>query len=284
MTEPVWKTYTTRNFSTLSYMACQRSDQYDEAVIIIHGITAELSEQKKFASVCRRPANVFLPVLRGYDQMNSRGDVDYVGQYDHDLFDFIHYIKKQGYQRITLMGHSMGCANLLRLIKQNPDIGDAYVFTAPFFHPALPVYKNEASDPSGGGNDVEYTVYTKKVMILMTLYKMNIHRFEKAAAAEIPDEFDSSGRLHLSFRLLISRFPEKVTAALLKDVQAPVTIAVGDRDEVIEPQDLKNWCRDTWGRPVDIIKGADHNDILYDPAFHEIIDEMDKPANEKTIQ
>lgn len=47
MTEPVWKTYTTRNFSTLSYMACQRSDQYDEAVIIIHGITAELSEQKK---------------------------------------------------------------------------------------------------------------------------------------------------------------------------------------------------------------------------------------------
>ncbi|WP_051254603.1 alpha/beta hydrolase [Halobacillus kuroshimensis] len=284
MTEARWKSYTARDFSTLSYMSSHQSDHCEEALIIIHGITAELTEQKKFASACRRDADVFLPVLRGYDHKNKRGDLDYIGQYDDDLFDFIHYIKKKGYKRITLMGHSMGCANLLRLIKKNPAIGDAYIFTAPFFHPAVPVYKNEASDPSGEGDDVEYTVYTKKVMVLMTLYKMNVHRFEKASAAEIPDEFASTGRLSLSFRLLVSRFPEKVTSALLKGVQAPVTIAVGSEDEVIEAEKLKKWAEDIWDRPVDILPGADHNDILYDAGFHKIIHEMDDSVSEKTLQ
>jgi non-heme chloroperoxidase len=108
------------------------------AIILIHGITAELSHHKKFAQALKVEADVFLPILRGYDQLNKRGDLTYIGHYDNDLFDFIHHIKKMGYKKMILAGHSMGCANILRLLNQNRNIADQFVsFLLFFIHPFL---------------------------------------------------------------------------------------------------------------------------------------------------
>lgn len=263
-----WSSYTARDFTSLPYVSYTGNHSKREAIVIIHGITAELDHQKKFAETCKRKADIFLPILRGYDQSPKRGDIDYIGQYDDDLLDFIHYVEKKGYESIVLVGHSMGCANILRLIKKNPLVAAEYIFVAPFFHPTIPVYHNDATEQSKEKTDVDYMVYDKKVALLMTLYKMNISRFNNRAVAEIPDEFHHSGRLSLSFRLLVSRFLERVPSDLFEHIQGRVSIYVGDDDEVIQHEKLKRWVEKTWGEKVQLIEGADHNHILHDTCFH----------------
>lgn len=272
MIQTVWSKYIARDFTPLQYISFLKKSNYEEAFILVHGITAELHHQKAFAEQCKRHADVFLPILRGYDQSPKRGDIDFIGQYDDDLFDFVHYIENKGYKKITLIGHSMGCANILRLMKKNPETAFEYIFVAPFFHPRLPVYHDEATEQSNDRTDVDYTVYDKKVMLLMTLYKMNINRFNNRQVAEIPDEFHHSGRLSLSFRLLVSRFLEKIPSDLFDGINNRVSIYVGDQDEVIKHEKIQKWTKKKWGIDIEIIKGTDHNHILRNPLFHQLLE------------
>ncbi|WP_164908436.1 alpha/beta fold hydrolase [Halobacillus litoralis] len=269
MIQTMWSKFTARDFSTQQYVNFTHRSSADEAIIIVHGITAELDHQREFASSCTRNADVFLPILRGYVQ--NRGDIGYIGQFDDDLFDFIHFIEAKGYEKITLIGHSMGCANILRLIRKNPLLADEYIFVAPFFHPRLPVYHEDATEQPEPRTDVDYTVYDKKVFFLMILHKMNIHRFNQHTVAEIPDEFHHSGRLHLSFRLLVSRFLEHIPSTIFEGIENRISIYVGEKDEIIQHEQLRDWVKEKWGHEVQFIKGTDHNHILHHPDLHEAI-------------
>ncbi|MYL48547.1 alpha/beta fold hydrolase [Halobacillus litoralis] len=269
MTEPHWSSHIARDFTRLQYAVLKKSaSSAKEAIIIIHGITAEFHHHEAFADECLRESDIYFPVLRGYDQSPKRGDIDYIGQYDDDLFDFIHFIEKKGYEKVTLAGHSMGCANLLRLIQKNKSAASEYLFIAPFFHPTLPVYREEATEKSSDRTDVDYTVFDKKVMLLMTLYKMNFHQFNDRTVAEIPDEFNKSEKLTLSFRLLASRFLEKIPPELLKDIKDKVSIYVGSEDEVLLHDEFQRYVKDHWNVDVTIIQGTDHNHILHHPQLH----------------
>ncbi|KHE66830.1 alpha/beta fold hydrolase [Halobacillus sp. BBL2006] len=269
MVETTWRTYHARDFTRLQYVFHEsRKGQGKYAIILIHGITAELSHQEKFAQAIKVEADVFLPILRGYDQLNKRGDLTYIGHYDNDLFDFIHHIKKMGYEKIILAGHSMGCANILRLLSQNRNIADQFVFISPFFHPTLPVYRDDATEQFKPETDVDYTVYQKKIILLMTLYKMNIHRFSHKTVAIIPDEFDDSGILQLSFRLMASRFLEKIPSDLFEGIENQVFTFVGGKDEVVVAEQLESWYREKFDLELNIIEETDHNHILHDSNFH----------------
>ncbi|MBN9652995.1 alpha/beta hydrolase [Halobacillus sp. GSS1] len=270
MTDIKWSSYMTRDFTRLQYTVLKERPSSKEAIIMVHGITAEYHHHEAFADQCLREADIYFPVLRGYDQSPRRGDLEYIGQYDDDIFDFIHFIEKKGYEKVTLAGHSMGCANLLRLIKKNNSAASEYLFIAPFFHPTLPVYHDDATEQSTDRTDVDYTVFDKKVMLLMTLYKMNIHRFNKRTVAEIPDEFNKSEKLTLSFRLLISRFLEKIPSHLLTDIKDRVSIYVGSEDEVLLHDKFKRYVKEQWNVEVDIIQGVDHNHILHHPQLHKM--------------
>ncbi|RWZ60900.1 alpha/beta hydrolase [Halobacillus fulvus] len=271
-----WKTYRARDFSQLQFAHYQKEPQQTTALILLHGITAELEHHRKLAHALQIKADVFLPILRGYDQLNQRGDLDYIGQYDDDLFDFLHFVKRKGYERVILAGHSMGCANLLRIIDLNPEAADYYLFLSPFFHPALPVYREESTDQFKPETDVDYTVHEKKAGLLMTLYKMNIHRFSHKTVAEIPDEFDATGRLELSFRLLASRFLEKITKDVFEKVEGRTKTYVGDQDEVVDPEKLKDWFYDYCGQKLEVIEGTDHNHILHHEELHRSLKEWVK--------
>ncbi|GEN53998.1 alpha/beta hydrolase [Halobacillus faecis] len=268
MTAVKWSSYIARDFTRLQYAVLKERASAKEAIIIIHGITAEFHHHEGFADECTRDADIYFPVLRGYDQSLKRGDIDYIGQYDDDLFDFLHFIEKKGYEKVTLVGHSMGCANLLRLIQKNKTAASEYLFIAPFFHPTLPVYHEDATEQSSDRTDVDYTVFDKRVMLLMTLYKMNIHRFNNRTVAEIPDEFNKSEKLTLSFRLLASRFLEKIPPELLNDVKDRISIYVGSKDEVLLHEEFKRYAKEQWNVPVCIIQGTDHNHILHHPQLH----------------
>ena len=269
MVQEQWLTYRARDFSKLQYAYYENKKGNTTAIIMIHGITAELEHHRKFSDALKVDADLFLPILRGYDRLNKRGDLSHFGQYDEDLLDFIHIIRKQGYSRIILAGHSMGCANILRLIEHQPQAADYYLFLSPFFHPALPVYRDEATDQFKPETDVDYTVYTKKTMLLMTLYKFKIPYFSHKTVAEIPDEFDAKGKLQLSFRLLSSRFLETLPDRLFENLEGRVKTCVGTNDEVVDAEELAKWYNEKFHESVEIIENTDHNHILHNEELHQ---------------
>src|SRR5271155_3548670 len=89
---------------------------YDSAaqriLIFIHGSSYHGSGYHALAAAVslRGVAKVVLPNLRGhYMSGRRRGDVDYIGQYEHDLDDLIKVLRGQGLTGpITLGGHSSG--------------------------------------------------------------------------------------------------------------------------------------------------------------------------------
>ncbi|WP_241657120.1 alpha/beta hydrolase [Halobacillus salinus] len=267
-----WLTYRGRDFAKLQYAYFEHSKgKQKTAFIMIHGITAELEHHKEMVDALQVNADLFLPILRGYDRLNKRGDLDYFAQYDDDLLDFIHYVEKLGYDRIVLAGHSMGCANILRLLKNNPEVVDRILFISPFFHPTLPVYRDDATEQFKPETDVHYTVYSKKAGLLMTLYKLNIPHFSHKTVAEIPDEFDAQGVLSLSFRLLASRFLEKLPPDLFEGYSDRIKTLVGADDEVVDAEALASWYKDSFDLEVEIIPDTDHNRILHDEEAHRSI-------------
>ncbi|WP_232324764.1 hypothetical protein [Halobacillus mangrovi] len=102
----------------------------------------------------------------------------------------------------------------------------------------------------------------------MTLYKMNIDRFSHKTVAVIPDEFDDSGILKLSFRLMASRFLEVIPNDLFEGIESQVFTFVGDQDEVVVSEKLEAWYRTKFDLQLGIVEGTDHNHILHHPGFH----------------
>ncbi|MCP3030771.1 alpha/beta hydrolase [Halobacillus sp. A1] len=267
-----WKKYVTRDFTHLHYAHFSKpSNAEHRAFIMIHGVTAEVDHHKELAASYHAGGDVFLPILRGYDSENERGDLSYLGQYDEDLMDFIHYVRNKGFSEIILAGHSMGCANILRLINNNKTLADFYVFIAPYFHPRLPVYQNDANDQFKPETDVDFEVYSKKATALAVLHRLGLNFWDKSTVALIPDEFGAEGgTLELTFRLIMSRFLEKVPENLLKEKDNFITF-VGEKDEVILPEKLKKWHQEQFQKEVILIPGEDHNHILHHSTVHDKI-------------
>ncbi|MFG6148767.1 alpha/beta hydrolase [Halobacillus sp. B23F22_1] len=266
-----WKHYTARDFSSLPYVHFKNETlTNNRAFIMIHGVTAEVDHHEEMAVTYQAGGDTFLPILRGYDN-HPKGDLDYIGQYDDDLFDFIHFVRKQGFTEIILAGHSMGCANLLRLIHKNIHAADSYVFFAPYFHPRLPVYQDDANDQFKPGTHVGYKVYSKKAALLNVLQKTGINWWNNRTVAIIPDEFNREADVHLTFRLLISRFLEPLSNDKMPE---KMITFVGADDEVIVPSNLQDWHEKMFKQKVMIIPEEDHNHLLHSKIVHQQLAEF----------
>ena len=130
-----------RDGTSLPVFAYKSPYKTNATLILIHGITAEQHALQQLAKKLQPNVNVFIPVLRGYGEHEGRGDINYFGQYDHDLIDVAKSVNDQGYNRIFWAGHSMGCANLLRVLDKNLVTSEGFLFLSPFFHPSLKLYK-----------------------------------------------------------------------------------------------------------------------------------------------
>lgn len=91
------------------------------------------------------PGRVLVPDLRGHGALpGTRGDVDYIGQFEDDLADLIAARVNPG-QKVVLIGHSSGGGLVVRFAggRHGPLI-DAAVLLAPFLHHQAPTMRANA--------------------------------------------------------------------------------------------------------------------------------------------
>ncbi|WP_154655168.1 alpha/beta hydrolase [Pontibacillus halophilus] len=269
--------YTAHDKRSLPYRWYKKHQhkQTDSVWVVVHGITAEMRALHDFGMHLKEVGDVVVPTLRGYDLGHPRGDIPMVGTYDRDLEALLNQLRQKGYSRVYWVGHSMGCANLLRLLSYNRDFGDGYVFLSPFFHPSLQVYRR----PEGNGQEEGYELKMKKIFLLYFLNRFNIARWSHEKVATIPDEFDEASTLSLSFRLLVSRFVPSIPKDFFSRIEKPIIAAIGSEDEVTDSSKLHKWWKKQTNHLYVELPEEDHNSLLKSKKTVELLEDWAMTMN-----
>ena len=223
---PDLQSYQARDGTDLSYRYYPAES--DTVLIMLHGSGSHsryLLPLAEFIS-SENLAQVYTPDLRGhgYDPIR-RGDVDYIGQLEDDLDDFIAFIQSSNQnEMIIIAGHSSGGGLAIHFAgSEYGQQADAYLLLAPYIHHTAPTY-----NPDAGWS----RPYTMRLAGLSMLNNFGIHRFDYLTVIDfnMPEETrDGTETLEYSHRLLTSYHPSNYKKDLGAITQ-PLMVVAGAAD------------------------------------------------------
>jgi alpha-beta hydrolase superfamily lysophospholipase len=172
---------------------------------------------------------VYAPDIRGHGKTGGKGDIDYAQQLDDDLGDFVAKVKTmQPSSRLVLAGFSGGGGFALHASAL--PLGRSFVrvvLISPMLGVRAPTVKSRAwAKP-----------FMPRILALLVLNRTGIHAFDylPVIAFAIPPECAEILTGQYSFRLLRAFYTADY-AADLKAAPSPVSVLVGERDELFAAQ------------------------------------------------
>ena len=263
---PPLQRYAARDGASLAYRAWPGGGE--RIAVLIHGSTSNSSDMNPLAkALAAAGATVYAPDMRGHGQSGRRGDIDYIGQLDDDLADFIAVLKpKHPGARVTLIGFSSGGGFTLRVAGgRYGELFDRYILLAPYLG-----YDAPSSRHGGGGWTAPYV---PRIIGLAILNRLGIHRFEGLpviAFARRPNPSEPVPTY--SFRLNFSFAAHRDFRDDFRQVHKPMALlAGGDDDEMIADAyaPLLRSLRDDI--PVQVVPGIGHIGVTTEPAALAVI-------------
>jgi alpha-beta hydrolase superfamily lysophospholipase len=235
----------------------------NQVVILIHGSVFPGPSMHELATSLRNAGvTVYVPDIRGHGGSGRTGDIDYIGQLDDDLADFVTAIgpAKDGETR-TLVGFSAGGGFAVRFAGgRYGELFDRYVFLSPIL-PGSPAWR-----PGAGG---WVNVSIPRIATIASLDRVGIHWFDGLAVISyaVPPEQSAFVTSSYSFRLMANFGAGSRYETYLRNIRKPATVFVGDMDE----QERADQFAPLFQRlgvdiPVTIIPSMKHADMIYAPA------------------
>lgn len=200
----------------------------ERVVIAIHGSSASSSSLHALGKALRAEGlTVYAPDIRGHGGTGRHGDIDYAGQLDDDLADFVAVVRQRHpAARLVLMGFSSGGGFALHAAAT--PVGAEFervVLISPFLGPGAPTVRT-----SGDG---WAKPFLPRIFGLLLLQKLGVHAFDHLptlAFAIAPDNpADLTGAY--SFRLMRA-FGTWDYAGDLRGARAPIAVVAGAKDEL----------------------------------------------------
>lgn len=267
---PDSQSYLARDKCTLYYRHYPANT--DQVMILLHGISEDGKYLHPLANMIstQNLAHVYTPDLRGYGNHPARrGDLDYIGQIEDDLADFIQWIKeKQPHTQIILAGHSAGGGTVIRFAgSKYAELISAYLLLAPAISPNAPTTRK--SDSNG-----YVQVSMPKIICLSLLNLPGIRAFNHLPIINInkPKELlHGTETLQLSYRLAMSRMPRMKYEKDLRKITQPALVLVGEEDELFHPEQFEPLLSQYTPAKTKIIAKANHDGILHnEETFKEV--------------
>ncbi len=267
---PPLKTFTARDGKPLSYRHYPASS--DKTVILLHGSGGHSRYFLPLADFISSEglARVYTPDLRGHGYTpERRGDVDYIGQMEDDLTDFIALIRKDN-PRGTLVigGHSSGGGLAVRFAgSRQGHLGDAYLLLAPFLQYNAPTIR-----PNTGG---WARPHIGRIIGLTMLNNVGIRLLNGLEVIEfnMPKEARSGTEtLAYSHRLNTSYAPRDYKKDLGAMTQ-PLLLITGSQDEVFFPDQFEPVISQYTQGKVKMINGVTHLGVVVGPEVRPVIKE-----------
>lgn len=210
-------------------------------------------------------ARVYSPDLRGHgSQPARRGDVDYVGQLEDDLADFIALVRKDNPGALVILGgHSSGGGLAIRYAggqcEQPPN---AYLLLAPYLHYRAPTFR-----PNSGGWAFPYI---KRLVGLMMFNAVGIRCFNYLPIMQlnVPAKVcDGSETILYSYRLYMSCSPRNYKQDLHK-IKQPLLVLAGTADEAFVAEQYEPVMARCADAQVQLLKGVTHMGLVASDQAH----------------
>ncbi len=240
----------------------------DKAVVLIHGSTGNSANMHLVANaLAATGATVYALDIRGHGSSGRRGDIDYRGQLDDDLVDFVTTITPpRAGRRLTLVGFSAGGGFALHFAGSDKgQLFDRYVLLAPYLGPWAPT-----NQPGAGG---WASPYLPRAYALAALDAIGIHWFEGlpiVAYARRPDPSEPVPTY--SYRLSRNFGADLDFRSDFRRAREPIDVIVGSADDqMIADRYAPTIASVRPDVPVRVVGSVGHLGITMAPAALEAI-------------
>jgi non-heme chloroperoxidase len=205
--------------------------------------------------------------IRGHGGSGRRGDIDYIGQIDDDLADFVAQLgpAKSGETR-TLVGFSAGAGFTIRFAGGPYGLlFDRYVFLSPIL-PGAPSWR-----PNAGGWT---NIALPRIVTIASLDRLGIHWFDglPVISYAISPEMSQSMTASYSYRLSMNFGAARGYESYLKNIRRPAAVLVGDADEQVVADKFTPLLQRLDVRiPVTIVPNMKHADMIARPEALQVV-------------
>jgi non-heme chloroperoxidase len=219
--------FAARDGTRLKYRAYPGDD--GNIVVLVHGSSGTSASMDAVArAVHATGATVYALGMRGHDGNGRSGDIDYVGQLDDDLADFMKMLgeKRQGARR-TLLGFSSGGGFVLRIAGgRYGHLFDRFILVSPQLPPGAPTMRAD------GGGWVGVSI--PRFIVLSLLGRVGFHRFDAlpVLAFAVPPEMRNVQTAVYSYRMARNFGPTDDYLGDIRRAPAPVVLLAGSADEL----------------------------------------------------
>ncbi len=265
---PELKTFTPRDGKQLAYRYYPA--QSNKIIILLHGSgwhSQYFYTLAHFISSANL-AKVYTPDLRGHGlRPERRGDLDYIGQFDDDLADFISMVRKNSPKDFLIVGgHSSGGGLAIRFAgnKYN-SYPDAYLLLSPYLQYNAPTIR-----PNSGG---WAQPYTKRIIGLSMLNGFGIRWFNNLSVIDfnMPEEArNGTETLSYSYRLNTSYAPDNYKKDLAL-ITKPLLVVAGTADEAFFADRFEQVFSQYKTAKIILLPGVTHIGLVMGPEIRPVI-------------
>ena len=243
--------------------------QYDgsgpDVLVFLHGSSAD---SRYLAPLARRIATrtgltVVTLDMRGHGPSPlRRGDVDYVGQQEHDITDLLASLRARNFKHVLVGGHSLGGGLAIRYAAgSGTPRPDALILLAPFINQSSP-----AAFPEAGG---WATAFVPRIIGLSVLHRYGISAFDGLAVLRFrvpPGSRDGTETSLYSWRLWTSSAPRADWQKEIANLPCPTLVIAAAEDSIFRSQGYAEVFKLASKADVQVVPNLTH--------FHLAVDEQ----------
>jgi len=276
--------FTARDGAKLAFRAYPNAgDAVKGSVVLVHGSSASSSSMHLMAKGFAAAGYAAYALdVRGHGKSGRKGHIDYIGQLEDDMEDFVYSIKLA--QPSTLAGFSSGGGFVLRFAgSPRQELFSNYLLLSPWISQDAVTLR-----PGNGG---WATVGVPRIIAIAVLNGFRVHVFDdlpvvRFAVAESDKDLLTP---QYSFALAQNFRPERDYQANIRAVRQPLRVLVGQNDDVSYADRFAAVFK-TAGKdvPVTVLPGIDHISLTLEPAAIQAaiatIENMDHEKPDQAIQ
>ena len=261
---PLVSRYTARDGANLAYrnyLPAAGTAPGKGSIVLVHGSAASSSGMHPLAKALAAAGyRVCALDVRGHGDSGPRGQINYLGQLEDDLTDFMQTVAPA--PPVTLAGFSSGGGFALRVAgSDRQSLFQSYLLLSPFLSQDAPTARPSRIS-------VWASVGLPRILTLAMLNRIGIHAFDGLPAVRFALDEKAKATLtpEYSYALLINFGPQRDYLANLRAVHAPCAVVVGADDELFYPDRFADVFRQAGANiPVTIVPGAGHLQITLAP-------------------
>ncbi len=232
-----------------------------QKVVLIHGSSAGGSSMHVLAEYLQQKGmDVYVPDMRGHGQSGHKGDIEYVGQLEDDLEDFTNQLLK-GEKKLSLVGFSAGGGFVLRFASgSRQDLFDRYITLAPFIRYDAPTARPQNSQWAKAS-----VPRILAITILGPAGRKWLGHLPVIAFGVNPDTAQYQTSTY-SYRLWSNFALHYNYSDALKAIKKPLTVIVGEKDELFYPQQFLSVFAPTQPHAdIQIVPSVGHITLITEP-------------------